>query len=206
MLALGRELAEAIDRTGLMHAVLTRRDDSFVPLQTRMTIARRMGAVAFVSLHADALEENEAHGASVYTLTQESLDQASARMVELHERGDLLAGLDLAGAGDMVATALMDLARLESAPASGRLAAALVEGLRDAGAVLNSHPRREAPLAVLVAADFASVLLEAGFLSDEGDRARLSTPDGRAPIVAGLTGALLGWLDEEERIQALQRR
>lgn len=206
MLALALELAESIDRTGLMRAVLTRNEDSFVPLRTRMTIARRMGAVAFISLHADALEEDAARGAAVYTLTQEALDQASAQMVERHERGDLLAGLDLSGAGDGIAAALMEIARLESAPASERLAAALVEGLREAGAVLNSHPRREAPLAVLRAADFASVLLEAGFLSDEGDRERLSTPEGRAPIVAGLTAALPGWLDEEERLEGLQRR
>ncbi len=206
MLALALELAESIDRTGLMRAVLTRNEDSFVPLRTRMTIARRMGAVAFISLHADALEEDAARGAAVYTLTQEALDQASAQMVERHERGDLLAGLDLSGAGDGIAAALMEIARLESAPASERLAAALVEGLREAGAVLNSHPRREAPLAVLRAADFASVLLEVGFLSDEGDRERLSTPEGRAPIVTGLTTALPGWLDEEERLEGLQRR
>ncbi|MCC7321272.1 MAG: N-acetylmuramoyl-L-alanine amidase [Rubellimicrobium sp.] len=199
MLALARDLAEAIDRSGTMRAVLTRSADVFVPLEARMTIARRAGAVALVSLHADALEEDAAHGASVYTLTEEALDQASQRMAERHERGDLLAGMDLAGTDDTIATVLMDLARLRTTPQSERLAEAVVAGLETAGARLNSRPRRQGPLAVLNAADFASVLVEAGFLSDEGDRAALSSTAGRAPIVAGLTAALRSWLDGEER-------
>jgi N-acetylmuramoyl-L-alanine amidase len=75
-----------------MHPVLTREADVFVPLQERMTIARAAGADVLLSLHADALEEDAASGASVYTLTQEAVDQASARMVQRHEAGDLLAG------------------------------------------------------------------------------------------------------------------
>ena len=55
------------------------------------------------------MEEDEAEGASVYTLAAGGGDAASARMVERHERGDLLAGLDLAATGDRVATVLMDV-------------------------------------------------------------------------------------------------
>lgn len=206
MLALARELAEAIDRSGRLRAVLTRDGDDFVPLQARMTIARQAGAVALVSLHADALEEDAARGASIYTLTGAAQDEASARLAERHERGDLLAGLDLSGSDDTIVTALMELARTETAPRSERLAQALVAGLRGAGARLNSHPRRAAQLAVLEAADFASVLVETGFLSDDRDRATLSSPEGRAVLVAGITEALLAWQDGEERLEALQRR
>jgi len=56
-----------------------------------------------VSLHADALEADQASGASVYTLSAEAVDQASARMAERHDRGDLLAGVDLSGQDDTVA-------------------------------------------------------------------------------------------------------
>lgn len=206
MLALALELAEALERSGRIHTVLTRSDDSFISLQARMTLARQVGAVALISLHADALEEDVARGASIYTLTDEARDQASQRMAERHERGDLLAGLDLSQSDDRIATALMDLARLQTAPQSERLAQALVAGLHGAGARLNSHPRREAALAVLNAADFASVLLETGFLSDARDRAILSSPEGRASLVAGITHAIVTWLDEEEHLRSLTRR
>jgi N-acetylmuramoyl-L-alanine amidase len=206
MLAIAVELAEAINRQTGFRAVLTRDGDLFVPLAERMTIARAAGADALVSLHADALEQDAAIGASVYTLTPDALDSASARMAERHDRGDLLAGLDLSGADDTVATALMDLARLETAPRSARLADALVAGLTAADAVLNSRPRREAPLAVLNAADFPSVLVEVGFLTSPADLERLSNPDGRAPIIAGLVAGLQDWAAAEAALAPLNRQ
>ena len=127
-------------------------------------------------------------------------------MAERHQRGDLLSGLDLSGADDTVATVLMDLARLETGPAGDRLAAALVTAMGDAGARLNSRPRREAPLAVLGAADFPSVLVEVGFLSNERDRERLSSTEGRAPIVEGLVTGLTRWAaDEAARARLLRQ-
>ena len=206
MLALGIEVAEAVNRTGTMRAVLTRDADFFVPLETRMTIARAAGADVFVSLHADALEEGGARGASVYTLSQEASEDASERMAERHERGDLLAGLDLKGHDDRIATVLMDLARLETGPAGDRLADALVKGLRGAGVRLNSRSRRKDRLAVLNAPDFASVLIEIGFLSSDTDRANLSSAETRAPMVTGIVAALGAWADAEAARAPLIRK
>lgn len=207
MLAFGLELAEAVERTGLMQAVLTREADVFVPLAERMTIARAAGADVFLSLHADALEGFDAAvGASVYTLSQEAVDAASARMAERHNRGDLLAGLDLSGQDDTVATVLMDMARLETGPAGMRLADVLVAEMAAAGVVMNSRPRREGPLAVLNAADFPSVLVEAGFLSSAADRERLSTAEGRAPVVAGIVAGLQAWAADEAVRRGLLRQ
>jgi N-acetylmuramoyl-L-alanine amidase len=180
-----------------MVPVLTREADVFVPLQERMSLARAGRADVLLSLHADALQEDAASGASIYTLTEEAVGTASAGMVQRHERGDLIAGLDLQGQEDGIATALLDLARLDTAPRSANLAGNLAEALRSAGAVVNGRPLRQANLAVLKAADFPSVLLEAGFLSNPSDRARLSSPEGRAPIVAGIVAALKAWAEEE---------
>lgn len=206
MLQLAQELAEALSRAGDMQPVLTRQADVFVPLADRMSIARAAGADVLISLHADALEADQASGASVYTLSADAVDQASARMAERHDRGDLLAGVDLSGQDDTVAMILMDMARLETGPQGIRLADALVAGLRDSGARLNSRPRREGPLAVLNAADFPSVLLEVGFLSSERDRETLSTTEGRAPIVAGIVVALQRWAVEEQTRAGLLRQ
>ncbi|HVG48182.1 MAG TPA: N-acetylmuramoyl-L-alanine amidase, partial [Rubellimicrobium sp.] len=96
MLTLAEELAAALESAGMV-PVLTREEDSFVPLQDRMTLARAAGADVLLSLHADALQEDDASGASVYTLTDKAVDQASGKMVERHQGSDLLAGLDLRG-------------------------------------------------------------------------------------------------------------
>ena len=198
MLQLAMELAEAIARVEGMEPMLTRDGDYFVPLDARMTRARAAGANVFLSLHADALEEDEAAGLSIYTLSEDAADGASLRMAERHEAGDLLAGVDLSGTDDTVATVLMDLARLETGPASDRLADTLVIALRDAGVRLNSRPRRSGPLAVLTAPDIPSALIELGFLSNAGDRARLADPARRAEIIAGLVQGLRRWAASEE--------
>ena len=76
VLGLAIEVADAINRTGQMRAILTRDADFFVPLEERMTIARAAGVAAFISLHADALEDGGARGAAVYTMSDAGLDQA----------------------------------------------------------------------------------------------------------------------------------
>ncbi len=197
MLQLAIEAADALNRTGEVRALLTRDADVFVPLSARITQARTAGADLFISLHADALEEDDATGASVYTLDADGQDRAAQRMAERHERGDLLTGLDLSDQDDRVATVLMDLARAETGPSAIRFADMLVKALRDSGARLNSRPRREALLAVLNAADFPSVLVEVGFLSNAADRDTLSSPDGRARIVDGLVNGILIWSRDE---------
>jgi len=127
-------------------------------------------------------------------------------MAERHERGDLLAGVDLKGQGDRVATVLMDLARAQTSPASDRFAEHLVTALGESGARLNSRPRREGRLAVLTAADFSSVLVEVGFLSSQSDRQRLRTAEGRAPVVAGLANAIERWVLDEAARKTLNRQ
>ena len=58
---------------------MTRDEDVFVPLETRISIARAAGADVFLSLHADALAEGEAVGATIYTLSDEASDEAVGR-------------------------------------------------------------------------------------------------------------------------------
>lgn len=206
MLLLATELAEMLNDTGQVRALLTRETDRFVSLEGRMSMARSVNADLFISLHADSLEQDNAQGASIYTLNAKGVDAAARRMAERHERGDLLAGLDLSGQGDRVATVLMDLARAETGPQSDRFADAAVEALTNTGVLMNSRPRRDGQFAVLNAPDFAAVLVETGFLSNPQDRARLATPQGRAPIVTGLTDAVQIWAQEEAALATRLRQ
>lgn len=200
MLALAIEVAERLNRVEGIEAILTRDTDVFVPLNSRMTIARQNRADLLISLHADALAEGQARGGSVYTLSDEAASVAARRMAERHQRGDLIAGLDLSDQDDRVASVLMDLARSKTGPQGSRFAQTLVSELEENGVRLHRNALRRGPLAVLNAADFASVLFEVGYLSNDRDRALLLDPDGREPIVDGIVSAVTIWgLDEETR-------
>jgi N-acetylmuramoyl-L-alanine amidase len=189
-LLLATELAVSLGELPKVRAVLTRSGDVFVPLSARLTFARQVGADLMISLHADALETDAARGASVYTLAPDGGTAASQRIVERHERGDLLSGVDLNATEDRVATALMDLARAQTGPAARRFADALATAMATQGVPMNSRPRREGQFAVLTAADFPSVLVEVGFLSNADDRAFLANPAGRRKIIAAVTSTV----------------
>ena len=193
MLAFARELKEVLTRAGGYQVVMTRNEDVFVPLETRVSIARAAGADVFISLHADALSEGHAAGATVYTLSETASDEASAKLAERHERGDLLAGVDLADQDDVIAGVLMDLARLETAPRSGKLADQLVIGLQEALGKMHKRPRQSAGFSVLKAPDIPSVLIELGFLSSAADLENLSSPVWRGWAASGIRGALDAW-------------
>ncbi len=192
MLSFARELAEVLRRAG-MEVSLTREADEFVPLEMRQSLARAAGADVFLSLHADALAQGRARGATVYTLAETASDVASALLAERHDRADLLAGLDLSAQDDVVADVLMDLARLETQPRSERLADAIVAALGRSIRNLHKHPRGHAQFSVLKAPDIPSVLIELGFLSDPRDRRRLADPGWRRKAALAIRDALVEW-------------
>lgn len=206
VLQLALELEEALIRAGGVEVVLTRRADEFVSLERRVAMAAQAGAHLFVSLHADALEEGVARGAAVFTLSQTASDEASAALAERHERGDLLAGIDLTGSDDQVAQVLMDLSRHDSAQRSEMLAQSLVDVLRETGKPLYKRPLQSAGFSVLKSADIPSVLVEAGFLSTDEELARLRDPDWRRSMAAALREGILRWADADRAIAPLRRK
>lgn len=193
MLTFARELKDVLLRQADVEVVLTRDDDSFVSLERRVAIAHQVGADLFLSLHADALSEGRAHGATVYTLSDSASDKASEALAERHDRADLLAGIDLTGSDDVVADVLMDLARMETQPRAEQLARAIQLGLRENGLPLNSRPIRMAGFSVLKSPDIPSALLELGFLSSDRDRANIADAEWRARMAQAVSDAIVAW-------------
>ncbi len=205
MLAFARELKEVLLRAGGFKVVMTRDRGVFVPLETRVSIARQAGADLFLSLHADALLEGRATGSTVYTLSEKASDLASQKLAERHDRGDLLAGVDLRGQDDSIALVLMDIARTETAPLSDMLAEAIVTGLR-ARVGVRRKPHLSAGFSVLKAPDIPSVLIEIGFMSSPRDLKRLTDPVWRHEAALGIRDGLQAWAREVIARAALLRR
>lgn len=206
ILSFARELREVMRRTGRIEVAMTRDADVFVPLPTRVTLARAAGADLFISLHADAIAEGRAQGATIYTLSDEATDAATAALAEQHDRADLLQGVDLSGSDDEVVSVLLDLARIETAPRSRAFADILVQAIETTGLDLHAQPRSEGAFSVLKAADFPAVLLEIGFLSEGGDLENIQDPQWRARMQAAITGAVIAWGQADAAADALRRQ
>jgi N-acetylmuramoyl-L-alanine amidase len=204
MLTFARELKDVLLRDSRFQVVLTREDDTFVPLETRSSVARKVGADVFLSLHADALAEGEATGTTIYTLAMDASDAASEVLAERHSRDDLLSGVDLSQQDDEVAAVLMDMARASTMPRTDRLADALASAIKDADIKMHRHPRQFAAFSVLKAPDIPSVLIELGFLSSARDLARLEDKAWRAKMAMALRDALVTWSDDDA-VRAIER-
>ena len=147
-------LRERIEKTGKYRVLMTRTDDTFIPLGERVHMARNAGAALFVSIHADALpkKEGDAQGATVYTLSETATDSEAARLAEQENRADVIAGVDLKDEPDDVAGILLDLAQRETKTFSVQFAHRLVGELKGATR-LHKNPLKSAGFKVLRAPD-----------------------------------------------------
>ena len=196
MLGFARELAAALQARGI-EVVQTREEDRFVPLERRTSVARAQAADLFVSLHADALPAGEAAGATIYVWDPKSNDRAARQLAALHDRSDLLAGMDLSDTDEDVSRALIDLARIDTQPRSQDAARHLVARLNAAGVTMHRVPVRGAAFSVLKSPDIPSLLVELGFLTDAGDRANLFDPDWRARVAQAIAEGIGAWAADE---------
>ncbi|MGR3623951.1 N-acetylmuramoyl-L-alanine amidase [Pseudophaeobacter sp.] len=206
MLQFALELGEVLVRSGQFEVQVTRDGDYFVSLERRTALAHQAGADLFISLHADSVTQGHAQGATVYTLSQEASDAASASLAERHDRGDLLSGTDLSETDDLVAGVMLDLARQETQPRSQALAQALVSGLKAHAGPVNRKPLRSAGFSVLKSADIPSVLLEIGFLSSARDLANLQDVAWRRQTIAAILKGLIAWRISDEAQRSLVRQ
>jgi N-acetylmuramoyl-L-alanine amidase len=170
VLNFAQRLRDRVEKTGKYRVLMTRTDDTFVPLADRVRIARDAGAALFVSIHADSLPhgEGDAQGASVYTLSETATDSEAARLAEKENRADVIAGVDLKSEPDDVAGILLDLAERETKSLSIQFAHRLVGDMKSA-ARLHKTPLKSAGFRVLRAPDVPSVLVELGYVSNRQD-------------------------------------
>lgn len=184
-LALARELRERLVERGRVRVALTRGDDRYLTLEQRATIARRLGASLYLSLHIDSAPNPLARGASVYSLSDVASDPDAERFAAKENRSDG-SGFSSGGTAEAI---LADLTVRDQMTASADLAQRLVR--KSAGRVaLRPEPHRFADFHVLRRAHVPAVLFEAGYISNADDELALTTPEHRSKIVTALAQAV----------------
>jgi N-acetylmuramoyl-L-alanine amidase len=191
VLEFGLLLRDHIEKTGKYRVVMTRTDDSFVPLGERMRLGRERKAQLFISIHADWLpkSEGDVQGATVYTLSDTASDSEAARLAEAENRADVIAGIDLSSEPNDVADILIDLAHRETKTFAVHFARTLVSELKNT-VRLHKHPIKAAGFKVLRAPDVPSVLLELGYVSNRDDLKLLNTGTWRQKAAESMVKAI----------------
>jgi len=184
-LALARELRDDLVKRGRVRVAMTRDDDRYLTLEDRATVARRLNAGIFVSLHMDSAPNPLARGASVYSLSDIASDAEAARFAATENRG----GAGEYAADGSVQAILSDLAFRAQMSASADLASRLVN--KSAGRFeLRPQPHRFAAFHVLKRAATPAVLFEAGYISNVDDELLLRSSGHRSAIALALAQAI----------------
>jgi len=187
--AVSKQLKSMINAQAGMKAYLVRNGDYYVGLRKRMALAREQGADLFISVHADAFQDQRASGASVYVLSEKGASNEAARwLAERENRSDLIGGVSLDDKNNLLASVLLDLSQTASQTASYELGAHIIDHLEK---VTDLHHKtvQSAGFAVLKSPDIPSVLVELGFISNlRGEEKLLNPTHQRALAMAIMSG------------------
>lgn len=191
VLGFGLALRDRIEKSGKYRVVMTRMDDTFIPLGDRVKIARNHSAALFVSIHADALprKEGDARGATIYTLSDKASDSEAERLAEAENKSDAIGGVNLTDEPTEVADILIDLVQRETRTFSNRFARVLMGEMKNS-VRMHKHPLKSAGFRVLKAPDVPSVLVELGYVSNKGDLEHLVSETGRNKTVGSMAQAI----------------
>ena len=151
-------------------------------------IARALGAGLFISIHADSAPTNGAKGATLYTLSEVASGREAAALAARENRADVINGVNLGGKSSAVSSILIDLAQRETMNASARFAELVKR--EGAGVPFKRDYHQMAGFVVLKAPDTPAILLEAGYVNNADDLARLKSATGRKALSTALRKAI----------------
>ena len=185
VLSIAKKLEAIIQREPGMRSIMVRSDDRFLNLHKRAEVAHKTDADLFISLHADAYEDNLTQGSSVFTLSETGATSEAARYLADRESATLVGGLNLRDQEMTLASILVDMSKNATMEASDKAAASLITALEKEFRIHN-HAIQKANFAVLRSLDVPSVLIETGFISNPEEEERLLDPGHQKRLAKAL--------------------
>lgn len=196
VLAVAQKLRARINAQPGMRAFMTRESDYFVPLNERVSKARRVQADLFISIHADAFMNPQARGASVFALSDRGATSTTARWLAKRENAsDLVGGVNLKVKDAQVMRAMLEMSTTAQIEDSMRLGHAVLGHLGKVGRL--HKPRVEqAGFAVLKAPDIPSILVETGFITNPEEETKLKNERYQNELADALMAGILRYFEK----------
>lgn len=199
VLAISKELKRQINAQKGFKAYLTREKDYYIGLRKRTHIARKYNTDLLVSIHADAFIKSQAHGASVFALSNRGASSETARWLAKKENSaDLIGGVggvSLEDKDDVLASVLLDLSSTASLKASLGVGGQV---LRSMGGVARLHKSsvQQAGFVVLKSPDIPSILIETGFISNPKESKRLKSSSYQRKMAKAINKGIISYFNE----------
>jgi len=180
-------LEQLLSKQDGFDVVLTRRVDTFVPLEERTAIANREGADLFLSIHANASTNSSARGIETYFLNL--TENPDAEMVAARENA--ASSRSMNQLPDIVKAIALNNKIHESRDFASMIQSALHSQLQKSDSSVRNLGVKQAPFMVLLGATMPSVLAEISFITNRQDAAMLKTEKHRQRIAEALYAGVL---------------
>lgn len=182
VLEVGRRLGKLLETRLGAEVVYTRKDDTFIPLETRTAIANQARADLFVSIHANSSHDPGARGVETYYLNFTSSPEA----LEVAARENAVSEKSIYELQDLVKKIALKEKIEESREFAGDVQSSLHSGLAVKSPAIRDRGVKKAPFIVLIGANMPSILAEISFVSNPTDEHRLATSEYRERIAESL--------------------
>jgi N-acetylmuramoyl-L-alanine amidase len=191
VLEVGRRLGKMLETRLGAEVVYTRKNDTFIPLETRTAIANQQRADLFVSVHANSSRDPDARGVETYYLNFTSSPEA----LEVAARENAVSEKSIYELQDLVKKIALKEKIEESREFAGDVQQSLHSGLSAKNPGIRNRGVKKAPFIVLIGANMPSILAEISFVSNPGDEHRLETSDYRQRIAESLYRGIAKYVD-----------
>ena len=192
VLKVARKLAGKLEKQTDCQVILTRKDDRFLPLTQRTTIANARKADLFVSIHANSAPNRSARGVETYFLNF-ALDKDAMRVAALE---NATSGKRMGELKGILNNIMKNTKVKESARFAGVVQKELVGSLSRHYWDTKDLGVKQAPFFVLVGARMPSILVEVSFISNRVEERRLKSDRYLDRIAEGLARGITMYIKE----------
>lgn len=180
VLEISKYLYEYLKADSDLNIHLTRDRDIFIPLEERTAIANKLKADIFVSIHANAAKNKAATGLETFVFNVTN-DRAALEVAALENQATTKSISDLQG----ILKDILKYSKLEeSVSLAGSVQSCLVKSVNATSK--QNLGVKQAPFYVLVGATMPAILVETGFLSNNGDASKLKSSAYRKKVAKGI--------------------
>jgi N-acetylmuramoyl-L-alanine amidase len=201
VLDVGLRLKKLLEHKVGCEVVMTRSDDTFIPLEERTAVANEKSADLFVSIHANASRDRSARGVETYYLNFTSSPDA----LEVAARENATSQESVHQLQDLITK----IAMTEKIEESEEFARQLQKEVYRRTSQLTGKQRdrgvKKAPFVVLIGANMPSVLAEISFLTNPRDEKSLRRSDYRQKIAEALYAGILDYVNNLSGVKIVQR-
>ncbi len=205
VLAFSLVLRDLLEKTGRYKVLMTRNDDTFIPLDDRTKYAERNRANIFIAIHADYSDQgSRARGATIYTLRD-----GVAKNLERSAKGNAAENVLSAEEIDTVKKVSDDVSAVRGILAdlaerdvemtherTGMFAKTVIENMGESTPMRN-EPDQQAAFRVLKTAQFPSVLIELAYVTNKQDASNLQSDGWRGKVAQSIVSAIDNYFSHE---------